>query len=199
MRLSHGRSINIIALNYQLSDNVINTFWGLVVVRKYILLLMTALFLVACRSSDESVVAEDEKVEELEELADEEDEIETLSSEDKDLLLFDNDSVKLELTMVNHGRANVADFISLHTNITNKQNRTYEVYIKDLEVDGREIDMMHIWLTEEELEPNAYKAMVINGYEYEELSIKEHVAGTIIYRDYEGNRNELEFNEYINE
>lgn len=129
----------------------------------------------------------------------EEDEMETLFEKDTDLVLFENEDVKIDLLLVGHGRSDLTDHVALKTEIENKQNKTFEFYIHDLAVDGKEIDRSHSWTDTGEIKPNDTIEVFINGYEYEELSVEEHVSGTIILRDYEGNRDEIKFSEYINE
>lgn len=129
----------------------------------------------------------------------EEDEIETLFDKDVNITLVDNDDLKIDLLQISHGRSDITDFVALKIEIENKQNRTFEFYIDDLIVDGTKIEHTHPWINESEVRPKETIEAFINGYEYEELSINEHVAGRIIYRDYDSNRYDIEFSEYINE
>src|SRR5690625_1666833 len=68
------------------------------------------------------------------------DEIETLFKKDMNLVLFENEDIKIDLLLVAHGRVDSTDYVALKTKIENKQNKTFEFFIKDLKVDGKEID-----------------------------------------------------------
>ncbi len=62
MRFLHKRDANAIENIYQLTDNINNMLWGLVVVKKYLFILMAALLLVGCGSKeDEAGKEESEK------------------------------------------------------------------------------------------------------------------------------------------
>lgn len=161
--------------------------------KKYVLLLIITLFLVACGNNDETLNSERS----VEEPTD--DEIETLFDKDVNLTLAENEELKIDLQQVSHGRSDVTDFVALKVKIENKQNKTFEFYIEDFKVDGKEIDYTKSWTSESEIKPNEIIETFINGYDYDELSINEHIAGRIIYRDYDSNRYVIEFSEYINE
>lgn len=157
------------------------------------LLIISVLFLVACGNNDETLNSERS----VEEPTD--DEIETLFDKDVNLTLAENEELKIDLQQVSHGRSDVTDFVALKVKIENKQNKTFEFYIEDFKVDGKEIDYTKSWTSESEIKPNEIIETFINGYDYDELSINEHIAGRIIYRDYDSNRYVIEFSEYINE
>lgn len=161
--------------------------------KKYVLLLIITLFLVACGNNDETLNSERS----VEEPTD--DEIETLFDKDVNLTLAENEELKIDLQQVSHGRSDVTDFVALKVKIENKQNKTFEFYIEDFKVDGKEIDYTKSWTSESEIKPNEIIETFINGYDYDELSINEHIAGRIIYRDYDSNRYVIEFSGYINE
>ncbi|MCF3941581.1 hypothetical protein [Oceanobacillus alkalisoli] len=169
--------------------------------RKLLFVLIAFLFIVGC-SDDYSEEVESEEPEDVntndsEEV--EETEIETLAEKDIELNLIDNDDLKIDLLRVAHGRDESADYVSLNIEIENKRDRTFELYIKELKIDGEEVDSLHIWMDDDEIKPSETVTTNINGYEYEEFTVEEHVSGTIIYNDYEGNRNEITFSEYVNE
>ena len=126
-------------------------------------------------------------------------EIETISQVEKDIVLIDNDDLTLNLKEVKHGRSDISDHVAIEIELTNKQNKTYELYLKDLIVDGKEINSTNIWIDEEDIQPKETIAVFINGYEHEELTANEHIKVSMLYKDYEGNRNEITFSEYIND
>lgn len=163
--------------------------------KRLILIVLAAVLLVACGNKEKSVVVDGPE----EEKVSENDEIETLSSEQIELALADNEDLKIDLLHVNNGRSELTDHVSLNIKIENKQNKTFELLLKDLTVDGKKVDSSHSWISDDEIKPNETIETIINGYEYEELTIAEHVSGTIIYKDYEGNRNEITFSSYIND
>lgn len=164
--------------------------------RKMLIPLLVILLLVAgCSNDPKETVTKDI----TDEANDEEEKIETLFEKEININIGDNDDLKVDLLHVRHGRADSTDYVSLKVKIENKQNKTFEFFIEDLKVDGKDIDDIHSWIGEGEIAPNDTIDVFINGYEYEELSINEHVAGKILYRDYDSNRNELEFSEYIND
>lgn len=154
--------------------------------------LAVSLLLTGCgnkvKSNDEVIVDEER-----------EDEIETVFEKDTDITLIDNEDMKVNLLKVAQGRSDQTDHVSLKVEIENKQSKTFEFYLKELKVDGKEIDSTHLWIDDEEVKPEEVISTFINGYEDEELTLGEHVAGKIIYNDYDDNRNEIEFSEYINE
>src|SRR5690625_2280115 len=129
----------------------------------------------------------------------EEDEIETLFSKDMNLTIAENEELKIDLLQVSHGRSDITDFVALKVEIENKQNKTFEFFIEDFKVDGKKIDHTKSWISESEIKPNEIIETFINGYDYDELSINEHVSGRLIYLDYESNRYEVKFSKYINE
>ena len=163
---------------------------------KRILLILIILFLTACGSND---TTEDPSVNENDNDEIQEDEIETLFEKEINITISDNDDLRVDLLHVAHGRSQSTDNVSLQIEVENKQNKTFKFYIDSLKIDGREIDSLHAWISDGEIDPEEIKTTYINGYEYEELTFKEHISGTIIYNDYEGNRNKLQFSEYINE
>lgn len=169
--------------------------------RKYLFLLIATLILIVGCSANADDKEDNQKNETIDNnvVENAEDEIETLFEKEMNIVIGDNDELKVDLLQVGHGRVDSTDYIALKVELENKQNKTFEFYIKDLKVDGKEIDSIHSWMNEDEIKPSETIEVFINGYEYEELSINEHIAGTIVYSDYEGNRYELEFNEYINE
>lgn len=162
--------------------------------KRYILFILVLLFLSACGANEtEKETQQNDNVDD--------NEIETLSSEDVEIEIIDNEQLNIELQQVNHGRIieEETDYISLKLNITNKQDRTYEMYLNELVIDGHEVGKTRMWIDKDKIGPNETIEVYINAYEYEELSVKEHVSGTIVIRDYEGNRHEVEFSSYINE
>ncbi|WP_277679472.1 hypothetical protein [Gracilibacillus dipsosauri] len=168
--------------------------------KKLLFIFVSLIMLVACGNEDTiKVNGNNENDNDISNPEIEEDEIETLFSKDMNLTIADNADLKINLLQVGHGRADATDYISLRVEIENKQNKTFEFYIKDLKVDGQHVDDIHSWIGEGEIKPNETIEVFINGYEYEELSINEHVSGRLIYLDYESNRYEIEFSEYINE
>lgn len=195
MRLSHKCSTNTFDKIYQLLDNV-NNIRGLVVVKRILILLMAAMFLVACSNK----TATEDKEASAEEQPEEDDSTEYEVTYDKEanVMLADDENISMDLFKVAQLTDDVDDYVMLQVALTNKQNRSYDFYVEELKVDGKEVDSLHLWTDDNEINPNEILVTFINGYE-EELTIQEHVAGTIIYKDYEGNRNKLEFNEYINE
>lgn len=166
--------------------------------KRLLFLLMAALLvLAACEDQEDNdpVVESSEQGE-----SDvEQDEIETLLSKETDLILFDNDDLKLTLLRVSHGRSETTDHVSLKVKMENQQKKTFEFYIENLTVDNKAIEITHLWIDDNDIKPNETIETTINGYEYEEFMLEEYIAGTIIYRDYEGNRNVIEFGEYIND
>lgn len=165
--------------------------------KKYLLLIVSAL-LVACGT--EEVVTEAEYEDEKEEIT------ETVISElEHDITLIDNDDIILTLLKTNHTVKDNdgTNTVKLTVNIENKTNKTIEMYIKELIIDGVELDDMKTYMSDGELKPNENKETTINSYVYEydieeELSLTEHVKGRIIYSSYDGIREEETFNEYIN-
>ncbi len=170
--------------------------------RVLVILLTTLLFIVGCSDNaddKENNVYENEVMNNNEVESVEEDEVETLFEKEMNITIGDDDNLKIDLLQVGHGRADSTDYVALKVEIENKQNKTFEFYITDLKVDGKGIDNNHSWIGEGEIAPNETIEVFINGYEYEELSIEEHVSGKIVYSDYDNNRYEIKFSEYINE
>lgn len=163
------------------------------------LLIFSALFLVACGT--EEVVTEMEHEDKKEEIT------ETVISElEHDITLIDNDDIILTLLKTNHTVKDNdgTNTVKLTVNIENKTNKTIEMYIKELIIDGVELDDMKTYISDGELKPNENKEATINSYVYdfdieEELSLTEHIKGRIVYSSYDGMREEVSFNEYINE
>ena len=166
--------------------------------KKYLLLIVSAL-LVACGT--EEVVTEAEYEDEKEEIT------ETVISESEhNITLIDNDDIIMTLLKTNHTIIDNdgTNTVELTVNIENKTNKTIEMYIKDLFIDGVELDDTKTYISDGELKPNENKEATINSYMYdydieEELSLTEHVKGRIVYSRYDGYREEVGFNEYINE
>lgn len=165
--------------------------------KRLLFLLMAAMLLTACGKNepkDEPIVEEGTIDEE-----ESKEEYETLRGEEHNIVLEDNEDLRITLLESAHGRSDVRDLVEMNLEIENKQNRTFEMYVDNLEVDGNKIDSTQSWLSESEIEPNETITLKMSGYDFDELKFDEHVSGRIIYRDYEGNRNEITFSEYIND
>lgn len=155
--------------------------------------------LVAC--GNEEIVTKDVEVEQEEEIT------ETIISESEhDITLIDNEDITMTLLNTNHIVIDNdgTNTVELTVNMENKTNKTIEMYIKELFIDGVELDDMKTYMSDGELKPNENKETTINSYLYEydieeELSLTEHVKGRIVYSSYDGNRVDERFNEYINE
>lgn len=171
---------------------------GLVIIKKLFVLWIGLVLLIGC-SENADEVNENDNNDTSDETESIESEIETLFNKDINLTIADNDELKIDLLYVAHGRKDVTDTVALKLEIENKQNKTFKFHIEDLKVDGIEIAHTRSWIDEDEIKPNETIQVFINGYEYEELSINEHVAGRIIYLDYDSNRYDIDFSEYINE
>src|SRR5699024_10289597 len=174
-----------VEIKVNLTDNISNILLGVYGMRKYLFLLIAALTLVACgnANADSENVNDSNDNENINDTEDNKNEIETLSSEEVSITLAEDDNIIIELELVNHGRDNDNDFISLHTSMTNKEKRTYEMYLNELVVDGELINKSNVWLDEEGIDPEETKDVIINGYDDKELTVDEHIAGTIIYTD----------------
>lgn len=178
-------------------DNVPNTMWGLIIIKKLYLLITLLILLVGCGGADEDVNNSDQEVTGDEE--DAQDETMTLSDEEMDLMIIDDESLQITLKRIVHERNGITDRVSLEVEVENKENKTLEFYLKNFKIDGKDINSTHAWISDVEIKPNETIRTTINGYEDEELTIVEHVAGTLIVNDYENNRIEIGFSEYINE
>lgn len=168
--------------------------------KQLVIFVISVLILTACGLENESEeinadINDNDNVNE-EEI---ENEIETLFEKETNINLVDNDDLNIQLLQVSHGRDIASDFVGLRVEIENKQNKTYEYYIKDLKVDGTEINSTRAWFIDGEIKPKETIVTFISGYDYDELTIEEHVSGTIVYSDYDGGRDEIKFGEYINE
>lgn len=163
--------------------------------RKVFYLLAMVFTLSACGAAN---VEDDTSERDISKENKQQNEIETISQVEKDIVLIDNDDLKITTKEVMHTRENVTDHIKLKIEVENKQNKTFDLLLKNYSVDGHDFPSTQLWISADDVEPNETIETLINGYEYDELTADEHVSGTIIYKSYDGARHEESFNEYIN-
>lgn len=168
--------------------------------RKLLVLLFASVLLVACGndepeednnkiSYESSDVIKDSKSE---------DELEVVYKKELEVELTDDELVTIELQGVGIITDGIQNFVTMEVSMTNKENRTYEMFISELKVDGKSFEPGQMFVEADEIKPDEKLVTYINGFDHDELTIKEHVQGTIVFSDYEGNRNEMTFSEYIN-
>jgi len=167
--------------------------------KKYILLLVVALFLVGCETEIDNNVTEQETPKR--------DITETVISERKyGIILIDNDDFKMTLKESKHIRIEdyeEKDNLYLTLNIENKQNRTYTILLRNLYLDGDGGDW-NIGMSETEVKPNETTDISVSLEKdilstNKLISLEEHIKGEVLYSDYERSRLEDRFSEYINE
>lgn len=115
---------------------------------------------------------------------------------DLEVLLADNENISIELFKVMHLTDNVDEYVLLQVAITNKQDKAFNIYARELTVDGEEIDSLLISIDDDEIEKNESIVTFIRGLGHE-LSIQEHIAGKLEFRDYDWNEEVIEFDENI--
>lgn len=171
-------------------------------VKKYVLLLAAVMFLVGCGTEEIVTEVEYEEPEKTEKEI-----IKTVISKDEhDITLIDNDDFTMILKESEHIRLKdyeERDELTLVLNVENKQNKTINLHIDDLYIDGDNGDW-DIGMSETELEPNATDDItvyvtkdILNDDKL--ISFEEHIKGEVIYSDYERSRVTEYFSEYINE
>lgn len=175
--------------------------------KKLLIMLLALLFMAGCSDEPEDKVNADEVIKEVEQEEIDEVITEVVSEQDHDVVLFDNEDLKLTLLSSVHERyenASGKDEIDLTLELENKKNRTFEFYIKDLTLDGVETNDMKTFFDAEEIAPNEtidinLKTFTETDLDDFELNFEEHLSGIIIFSDHEGDRIETSFSEYINE
>lgn len=167
--------------------------------KRLLLLLTVTLMLVACSTESQQTVKE------TKEETQQEDVITTVSESEHDITLIDNDELKIKLkeTKQTVNESTGTNELELAVDIKNKTNKTIDMYINELLVDGTEVDDMKTYFYDGELKPNESKSTYIYSTVYEHdvdesVSMKEHIKGEITYSDYDGNRFKERFSEYIN-
>lgn len=131
---------------------------------------------------------------------------ETINEQEHDIVLVDNDDLMITLIDSEHVRVTDhedKDVVILNLSIENKQNRSFNIYLDELSVDGRS-EKYEIGMSETEIKPNdeiklnaSFTVDILN--ENKLLEFEEHLSGRFTYSDYDGNREQVEFSEYINE
>ena len=182
--------------------------------RKLLFVLIAFLLLVGCSDGSaevESEVPEDIEVEEVsadDEEQNQEDEatVEVVAEREHDIALVDNDDLKI--TMINSLQERAFDYeekdvLFIEFSIENKKNRTFTILIDDISIDGDSRDY-DIGMTETEIEPEEQKIITANLFlnvleDNKEITFEEHLSGKITYIDFDGNREQIVFSEYINE
>lgn len=169
--------------------------------KKLFFILMAAMLLAACgNKEDNTEMKPSEKVEQKEM------EREVLSEREHNIEIFDNEDITLTLLNSEHVRLTDyedKDIVFVNFKVVNKKNRTFDFLIEEMKFDGSS-EKYDIGLMESELEPEDeliletnYASNILN--DDKTIKFGEHIAGQILYTDYEGNRNVISFNEYIND
>lgn len=125
--------------------------------------------------------------------------IEELFNRKHDILLINNDDIKLKLINARHERTEELDIIELSFEMTNKQNRTFEYLFKNMQLDGHR-DVM-FGMSIHEIKPNKTMILKMNAMDTEHLSFDEYISGELHYNDYAEDvlsAIETEFSAYIN-
>lgn len=170
--------------------------------KRLLFILMAALLLAGCGNDSqqkEKLIVEDEV--EIEEAK-----AEIIGEKELNITLLDNEDLKITLLNSVHQRVEdyeVRDTLFLDFEIENKKNRTFNYYIDDdMSIDGRS-ETYIVGMTETDVGPEEKAIITANissgSLDDKKLTFEEHISGTLVYRDFEGNRNVVEFSEYINE
>lgn len=148
--------------------------------KKYLFVLIAALFMVACSSGSEEVETkeesakpresedvEEEEYEEVfeEDFEEEEDEGETLIDEKE--MLIDEEKYSVELLKVEKGFIDEDEFIKVHFNINNKSDDYLEFYSGTASADGKMINDMYYDMFIE-VSPGKEAEDTFNIYKFEE-------------------------------
>lgn len=126
-------------------------------------------------------------------------ELEELYNREYDIVLVDNDDIKLKLINARHERTEELDIIELSFEMTNKQNRTFEYRFKNMQLDGHR-DVM-FGMSIHEIKPNETMILKMNAMDTKHLSFDEYISGELHYNDYAEDvlsAIETEFSAYIN-
>ena len=130
----------------------------------------------------------------------EQSEAEVLFDRENELIIYQDDNLKINLTKARQERMkSVQDFMKLMFVFENNTNRTYEFYFDEIQLDGEKYKITNISSTDNELKGNEELEVITVVDSLNEMSFDEYIGGKLIYKDYEGNRNTIEFGEYINE
>lgn len=153
--------------------------------KKILMLLMAAMLLAACGNDEASD-------------SDSKSETETQKESGYEVELFENEDMKMTLKDKEHTEEDYMKLLTLHAEIENKKDRTFELVIVDLTVDGVEYGLDSVFAD------NEVGAGTVTDFEFgvfseEEIKFNEHIKGNIKYMDYEGNVKDVEINKYIND
>lgn len=169
--------------------------------KRLLILLAAAVFLVACSNNEEK--STEPEVEEREEVSSTQ---ETINEQEHSIVLVDNEDLIITLLDSEHVRLTKhedEDIIILNLEIENKQNRTFNIYLDNVTIDGRNEDYI-IGLSDTEIKPNdksvidaRFMVDILN--ENKIMKFEEHLSGRFTYSDFEGNREQIDFSAYINE
>lgn len=182
--------------------------------KKILFILIAFLLLVGCSNGDTSEEAEETEDIEVEGVnADDEEQsqeveatVEVVAEQEHNIVLADNDDLKITLTDSLQERVSdyeTKDILFLDFSVENKKNRTFTILIDDISIDGDSRDY-DIGMTETEIEPEEQKIITANLFlnvleDNKEITFEEHLSGKVTYIDFEGNREQIVFSEYINE
>ena len=169
--------------------------------KRLLIIFMGAMLLVGCGNDEPKVEEPEEDVS-----AKKESTQETLNEQEHNIVLVDNDDLMITLLDSEHVRVTDyedKDIIILNLSIENKHNRTFNIYLDEVTVDGRSEEYV-IGLSDTEIKPNDKtlidaRFMVDVLDENKTIEFEEHLSGRFTYSDYEGNREQIEFSAYINE
>src|SRR5690625_3389163 len=159
-----------------------------------LMLVFSVLFLVACGSEDATTEVESNATDAYA------DETEILFDREHDIVLVDSEEITVSLTKSRQERIeDVQDFMKLMFDIENKENRTYDFYFSEIQLDGETYKAPNVLSTDGVVKGDEELEVITVIDSFDEISFDEYIGGKLVYKDYEGNRYELEFNEYINE
>lgn len=177
--------------------------------KRLLLLLFIPFIMAGCSSNaDDEKKASKESQEEKEDIVEEDEVItEVISEQEHDIVLFDNEDLKMTLLNSVHERyenTKARDKVELTIELENKNNRSFDLLIDELKLDGVETVSDRTFFDESEIGPNELKNIMLTAYTEThlddiELNFNEHIKGTVWYSDHERSRITANFSEYITE
>ena len=161
--------------------------------KKLIMLLLTAILLTACGSSEGK---------KAEPVTQETDDAETIVEYDREheTILIDNDDLKIELTKSRKETLEGhRDWMKLMFVIENKKERTFEFYFDEIKLDKNIYGFDDLTPDSAKIEPGETQEVILIAESQETINFEEYIAGDFVYVDFEENVYEESFSEYINE
>lgn len=162
--------------------------------KRLLIILLGVMLLVAC--GDESKVESKKEVEpEVEEVSRE---AEVIYDRDHDVTLIDNENINVKLIQSRkESLEGNRDDAKLKFLITNKKERTYEFYFREMQLDKDIYELEELMPTSTKIGPGEEQEVMVIIESENEIQFDEYISGMFVHLDYEKNVHEEEFGKYI--